>query len=67
MTTNCPICGTFPCYAICPTQDPYQGNQEAEDRDFFPEDLDELQARHECERYAKHECQCDMEDDGDTP
>ena len=59
-TTNCPVCGANPCYAICPTQDPYQGDQEAEDRDFTYEDLDTA----ECpDHFAQYDAQCDQEDD----
>ena len=32
--TPCPVCGANPCYRICPTQDPYDGDQRAEDEDY---------------------------------
>jgi hypothetical protein len=31
--TVCAACGASPCFAICPTQDPFQGDQAAEDAD----------------------------------
>ncbi len=30
----CKICGCNPCLGICPTQDPYQGDQAAEEADY---------------------------------
>ena len=30
----CPVCGANPCYRICPTQDPYHGDQAAENADY---------------------------------
>jgi hypothetical protein len=31
---DCAVCGVSPCYLICPTQDPYQGDQQAENDDY---------------------------------
>jgi hypothetical protein len=44
----CPVCGANPCYRICPTQDPYHGDQAAENADY------EFNARYDDnrERYA---------------
>jgi hypothetical protein len=44
----CGTCGANPCYNICPTQDPYQGDQYAEAMDH------EFNARYDDvrERYA---------------
>lgn len=47
---ECPECGMPPgeCYRICPTQDPYHGDQAAENADY------EFNARYDDvrERYA---------------
>jgi len=45
---DCPVCGANPCYGICPTQDPFHGDQAAENADY------EFNARYddERERYA---------------
>ena len=61
-TKNCPVCGVNPCYAICPTQDPYQGDQGGEDRDFVYEDLDLIAMRQERQESAHYDAQCDQED-----
>ena len=34
MADLCPECGANPCYRICPTQDPYQGDQQRENEDY---------------------------------
>jgi hypothetical protein len=51
----CPECGANPCCGICPTQDPFCGDQEAEDRDY------EFNARYDDmrERYADSSCGAD--------
>lgn len=33
MASKCNICGSNPCYLICPTQDPFQGDHAAETAD----------------------------------
>lgn len=40
----CPQCGANPCYAICPTQDQYGGDQRAENDDY------EFGARYDVDR-----------------
>jgi len=30
----CTVCGVSPCYLMCPTQDPYQGDQQRENDDY---------------------------------
>ena len=48
--TLCPVCGANPCYRICPTQDPYSGDQAAEAADHdFNAQYDDVR-----ERYMEH-------------
>jgi hypothetical protein len=58
---KCPVCGANPCYRICPTQDPYQGDQAAENADY------EFNARYDDvrERYAStaEDAEAFMDDD----
>lgn len=51
MSAVCSVCGANPCFAICPTQDPFHGDQAAEHDDH------EADARYddERERYAQGE------------
>jgi hypothetical protein len=46
----CPECGANPCYGICPLNDPYGGDQAAENADY------EFNARYDSvsERYMEH-------------
>ena len=59
----CPQCGMPPgqCYLICPTQDPYGGDQAAENADY------EFNARYDDvrERYAATAADADMFDMAD--
>jgi hypothetical protein len=54
--TLCPVCGADPCYRICPTQDPYQGDQARENEDY------EFNARYDDvrERYAATAADADL-------
>jgi hypothetical protein len=58
---KCPVCGANPCYGICPTQDPYQGDQAAENADY------EFNARYDDvrERYAGEIIEDDYPDNDD--
>lgn len=43
----CPVCGANPCYGICPTQDPYHGDQAAEEADYsFNARYDDVRERY---------------------
>lgn len=57
MKTTCSECGASPCYAICPTQDPYGGDQAAENADY------EFNARydHVSERFAGEQLDLERE------
>lgn len=45
--TLCPVCGADPCYRICPTQDPYHGDQAAENADYeFNAQYDDIRERY---------------------
>lgn len=55
---ECPECGMPPgqCYRICPTQDPYQGDQQRENEDYeFNSRYDDVR-----ERYAATAADADM-------
>jgi len=65
MTKLCPECGANPCYLICPTQDPYQGNQAAEAADHdFNAQFDDVRERYAGEIDPEYEARCaDMDDE----
>ena len=47
MADLCPECGANPCYRICPTQDPYQGDQQRENEDYeFNARFDDVRERY---------------------
>jgi hypothetical protein len=54
---KCPECGANPCYRICPTQDPFHGNQAAENEDYefnarFDDNRERYAATAEPSQYA---------------
>lgn len=55
---DCRVCGASPCYLICPTQDPFHGDQAAEHDDH------ELNARHDDvrERWGSSELELDEDE-----
>jgi hypothetical protein len=59
---KCPVCGANPCYRICPTQDPYQGDQAAENTDY------EFNARYDDvrERYASTAADADLDHEAEV-
>lgn len=60
MASTCPVCHASPCYLICPTQDPYAGQPQAEHEDH------EAGARYDDvrERFGSHG---DIDDRDDEP
>jgi hypothetical protein len=66
----CPVCGANPCYGICPTQDPYQGDQarEAADHDFNAryDDVRERYSGDEIDAAAEEAWDKDHPDDDDV-
>jgi hypothetical protein len=61
MADLCPTCGANPCYRICPTQDPYGGDQAAEAADHdFNAQYDDVRERYmeHCPRHGAYAGDC---------
>jgi hypothetical protein len=57
----CPECGANPCYRICPTQDPFGGDQAAEAADHdFNAQYDDVRERYmeNCPRHGAYAGDC---------